>query len=278
MRYAYACICSANFSCDSHIDFVYNKYEPGLLNNEVGDNMISYEDRVRRELSDWKAAMRKKPSIVERATKGVQSKFNSILPDKYHEIVTAAIKNLTQAVLYGSQFGMKPPIRFLSLAEREALVKEKTKIYKTTAVIEGAATGAGGFVMGLADFPLLLSIKMKFLYEVASIYGFDVNDYKERLYILNIFQLAFSSQGNVNKVFAKMEHWDVYCSSLPGEISDFDWKSFQQEYRDYIDLAKLLQLVPGIGAFVGSYVNNNLMKKLSETAMQAYRLRILTIG
>jgi hypothetical protein len=197
-----------------------------------------------------------------------------VLPDKYHEVITSSIKNLTKAVLYGSQYTTKPPIKNLSLAEREKLVLGKTKFYKTTAVIEGAATGAGGIVLGLTDFPLLLSIKMKFLYEVAIIYGFDVNEYKERLYILNIFQLAFSSKGNVNKIFEKMDNWEEYTEFLPNDINDFDWKNFQQEYRDYIDLAKLFQLVPGIGAFVGSYVNNSLMKKLSETAMQAYRMRI----
>lgn len=198
-----------------------------------------------------------------------------MLPDGYHEIITSAIKNLTKAVLFGSKYVTKTPIKNLSLMEREVLVKEKTKIYKTTAIIEGAATGAGGIVLGLADLPLLLSIKIKFLYDVASIYGFDVNDYRERLYILNIFQLAFSSKDSVNKVFKKMENWEEHSEILPNDINSFDWKSFQQEYRDYIDLAKLLQMIPGIGAVVGSYVNNKLMKKLSETAIQAYRMRIL---
>jgi hypothetical protein len=237
--------------------------------------MISYNDKALRELNDWKRMMKKKPSIIQKATKGVQNKFNSILPDKYHEIITSSIKSLTKAVLYGSKYVTKSPIKGLSLMEREQLVKDKSKFYRTTAIIEGAATGAGGIVLGLTDFPLLLSIKIKFLYDVASIYGFDVNDYKERLYILNIFQLAFSSKSNINRIFEKMEKWDEYSNSLPRDMDNFDWKGFQQEYRDYIDLAKLLQLVPGIGAVVGSYANNNLMKKLSETAMQAYRMRIL---
>ena len=237
--------------------------------------MISYNDRALRELNDWKYTMRKKPSLVQRTTKGVQNKLNGILPDKYHEIVTGAIKNLTKTVLYGSKYITKPPMEGLSLEERERLVKEKSKLYKTTAIVEGAATGAGGIVLGLADFPLLLSIKIKFLYDVASAYGFDVNDYKERLYILHIFQLAFSSKSHMNKVFERMENWQEYYDSLPIDVDHFEWRSFQQEYRDYIDLAKLLQLVPGIGAFVGSYVNNNLMKKLTVTAIQAYRMRLL---
>ncbi|HYE11728.1 MAG TPA: EcsC family protein [Patescibacteria group bacterium] len=237
--------------------------------------MISYNDKALRELNDWKSVMKKKPSIIQKTTKGVQNKFNNMLPDKYHEIITSVIKSLTNAVLYGSKYVAKPPIKNLSLMERERLVKEKTKFYKNTAIIEGAATGAGGIIMGLTDLPLLLSIKIKFLYDVASIYGFDANDYSERLYLLHIFQLAFSSKGNVNKIFEKMQRWEEYSTSLPDDINHFDWKNFQQEYRDFIDMAKLLQMMPGIGAVVGSYVNHNLMKKLSETAIQAYRMRIL---
>lgn len=54
-----------------------------------------------------------------------------------------------------------------------------------------------------------------------------------------------------------------------------DWYVFQQEYRDYIDFIKMLQLIPGFGAIVGAYANYNLLDQLGETAMNAYRLRIL---
>jgi hypothetical protein len=234
-----------------------------------------YNENAIRELENWKKDMRKKPSLVEKASKGMQNTFNGILPEKYHEIVTSAIKNMTKGVLLGSKYVANPPYRNISLREREAIVAQKTKIYKTTAMIEGAGTGAGGILLGLADLPLLLSIKIKFLYDLAAVYGFDMEDYKERIYILNIFQLAFSSQRNINKVFSQMENWDEYSAALPTDIDAFDWRSFQQEYRDYIDLAKFFQLVPGIGAFVGAYVNNKFLDKLSETAVQAYRMRLL---
>ncbi|GAA0114728.1 EcsC family protein [Clostridium senegalense] len=238
--------------------------------------MEFYNQVALSELEKWKKEMRKGPSIFEKATKGVQNKFNGMLPSKYHEFMTNTIKNMTQAVLFGSKYITKKPYLNLSLKEREDLVEEKTKVYKNTAIIEGAGTGAGGIALGIADFPLLLGIKIKLLYDIAAIYGFDVKDYKERLYILNIFQLAFSSKNHVNKVFYTMEDWEKYCTMLPDDISCFDWKTFQQEYRDYIDLAKLLQMIPGIGAFVGAYVNNKLIDKLSKTAIQAYRMRILT--
>lgn len=219
--------------------------------------------------------MRKKPSLINKASKGVQNKINGMLPQKYHEIITSAIKNMVKVVLTGSEYMSKKVDVIMPFEERERLVRQKIDFYKRTAMLEGAGTGIGGILLGLADFPLLLSIKIKFLYDVASIYGFDVRDYKERLYILKVFQLAFSSQASVNKVFNEMENWEEYSKILPSSLELFNWREFQQEYRDYIDIAKLLQLVPGIGAVVGAYANSKLMDKLGVTAMNAYRMRIL---
>ena len=111
------------------------------------------------------------------------------------------------------------------------------------------------------------------LFEIAATYGVDVNDLKERIYILHIFQLTFSSEKRRRELFEIMEKWQEHAATLPENINDLDWRTFQQEYRDYIDLAKLLQLVPGIGAAVGGYVNHRLTEKLGRTAMNAYRLR-----
>ncbi|MNE35681.1 EcsC protein family protein [compost metagenome] len=129
-------------------------------------------------------------------------------------------------------------------------------------------------MLGLADFPLWLSIKMKMLFEITALYGYDVRNFKERIYILHIFQLTFSSQQHRREVFKNIEDWLNYSKHLPEDIHQFDWRNFQQEYRDYIDLSKLLQLVPGIGAITGAVVNLRLTNKLGITAMNAYRMRI----
>jgi hypothetical protein len=94
------------------------------------------------------------------------------------------------------------------------------------------------------------------------------------LYILHLFQLAFSSQQQRREVFLHMQHWDEKKKHLPDDANTFDWRTFQQEYRDYIDLAKMAQLIPGIGAVVGLVVNYKLIKQLGYTAMNAYRMRL----
>ena len=218
--------------------------------------------------------MRKSPSIINTISKRAQKKLNSILPEKYHEIVTFAIKNMVKIVLTGSKYVSKNNYPPMALQEKEKLVRGKLNFYRKTAMIEGVGTGAGGMLMAFADFPLLLTIKIKFLYDIASIYGFDIRDYKERLYILNIFQLAFSSQEKGNEVFANMENWQEYSKDLPEDMNIEEWRDFQQEYRDYLDIAKLLQMLPGVGAVVGGYTNSKLLNKLGETAMNAYRMRL----
>ena len=237
--------------------------------------MNKYEKIQMKKLKKWKKKVSKKPFIIDKVSKNTQNKINSILPDKYHEIMTVAIKNMTKMVLLGSNYTNTEPIKDMPLEYRDKLAYKKIKLFKTTATIEGAGTGSGGIFLGMADFPLLLSIKIKLLYELASIYGFDTNDYRERLYILGIFQLAFSSKEYVNFVFESMEDFDDIKDSLSSDIDEFDWKSFQQEYRDYIDLAKLLQLVPGIGAVVGAYVNHKMVNKLGDYAIYCYHMRLL---
>lgn len=234
--------------------------------------MNEYELKVYDEVSEWKRNIMKRSGIMTRLSKKAQQKMNGLIPDKVHQIVTESIKAMVKTTLFGSKITTKKEQAVgLSLAERDDLMRKKTALFQKTAIIEGAGTGAGGFLVGLADFPLLLTIKIKFLFEAAAVYGYNTNEYAERLFLLHVFQLAFSSDDVRRETLKKIENWDYYKE----ELKEMDWRQFQQEYRDYIDFAKMLQLVPGIGAVVGAYANNNLLKHLGETAMNAYRLRLL---
>ncbi len=233
----------------------------------------AYHQLVYQELQQWKAAMRKRPSFWNKTTKRVQKKVNNVIPERVHKAITKAIKEITRAVIFGSGFTTRKRKQSESLEEIENKVKERINFYSSSAAVEGAATGFGGFLLSLADFPLWLTLKMKMLFEIASRYGYDTKDYRERVYILHIFQLTFSSQKRRNEVFEKMEHWELVKDQLPESLNEFDWRTFQLEYRDYIDLAKLLQLIPGVGAIAGAFVNHKLTNKLGKVAMNAYRLR-----
>ena len=236
--------------------------------------MQAYEQQAIDELRQWQRKMQRKPSLLNKLSKGMQTKINSYIPEKVHNAITVTIKQMIKGVLFGAKYTTRKPAMIESLQVTEEALERMIKNYRHTAAAEGGITGAGGILLGLADFPILLGIKLKMLFDIATAYGFDVKDYKERVYILHIFELAFSSQEHRRNVYQKMTNWEEKKKALPDDINQFEWRAFQQEYRDYIDLAKMAQLIPGIGAVVGVVVNYRLINQLASTAMNAYRMRL----
>ena len=234
-----------------------------------------YKKMIKKELAAWQRKMLQRPSLFNKLSKRLQTKINGWIPEKVHKAITVTIKQMIKAVLFGAKYTTADAVIATSMRDREISVEKRIKFYRTTAAVEGGVTGAGGILLGLADFPILLALKIKLLFDIAAIYGFDVKNYKERVYLLHIFELAFSGHEHRRNIYLKMTDWDEKSKSLPDDINEFDWRNFQQEYRDYIDLAKLGQLIPVIGAPVGVIANYGLIKKLGITAMNAYRMRLL---
>jgi hypothetical protein len=234
---------------------------------------VAYERQARAELAKWHAKMAKGPNAIDRAARGVQTRINRAIPEPVHAVVTTVIETMTRAILTGADLVTAQPMAGASLAEREAQVKGRIAAYRAAAAAEGGIAGAGGFALAAAEFPALIATKIKLLFDIASFYGHDGGRLDERLYILSIFQLAFSSPEHRNQVLVGMEDWDARLAERPQALAGVDWRRFQQEYRDYIDLAKLVQLIPVIGAPVGAVVNYRLLDRLGDAAIGAYRMR-----
>ncbi len=239
--------------------------------------MDVYEKQVYDELKTWKQSIHEEPSVFGVLAKSVQTGINNVIPERIHKIMTDAIRQMTKSVIFGAYLTTFKKNKINLLPGIEEKVKEKIDLYSKTAAAEGGVTGYGGILMGLADLPLWLSIKIKMLFEIANLYGYDLSDYKERIYILHIFQLTFSRHKQQENIFNQINNWEEEKEKLPEDINDFDWRSFQIEYRDYLDLAKLMQLIPGFGAIVGIYINHKLTRKLGHFAMNAYRMRWLQV-
>lgn len=239
---------------------------------------MTYEDAARTEMKAWQIKMQRPPGVIDKISKATQDKINDLIPEKVHHTLTQAIRKMIQAVLFGAKYTAAGRLGEVPLKFRENQLEERLNFYKNTASVEGAITGAGGLLMGLTDFPLFLAIKLKFLFDAAAIYGFDVKDYRERVYILYIFQLSFSSKKKRRETFSILQNWHRISMQLPPRLEDFNWRSFQQEYRDYIDLAKMAQLLPVVGAAVGAIANYKLMEQLGESAKNAYRMRLFEPG
>lgn len=238
----------------------------------MGDIMDHYEEMVKRDLYIWKNKILKPANILQRSTKNLQDKVNQKYPKKINDILTSTVKGIVKTTQFGMDYIPKDlPQVGLSLEQRDELAKELLVRYKKIAAAEGAGTGFGGIFLGAVDFPALIAIKMKFLFELAHIYGFNTNNKSERLFLLYVFQLAFSSQEKRHKLLEIIEDWDTKSIDL-----DVDWEQLQREYRDSIDFRKLLQIIPGFGAVVGLLANYSLIDELGGVAINCYRMRILS--
>jgi hypothetical protein len=234
----------------------------------------AYEHQALTELAAWQAKMLRPPGLLARTTRGLQTRINRAIPEQVHAVVTGAIEQMIRGVLVGADFITREPwTGEATLSARELAVKSSIDGWRKVAAAEGGVTGAGGFLLNLADFPVLIGIKLKLLFEIAALYGHAGEDFAERLYILQIFQLAFSGAEHRARVFHEIECWEARRDELPTTYEGFDWRKLQQEYRDYIDLAKLAQMLPVVGAPVGAVVNWRLTEQLGDTAIAAYRMR-----
>jgi hypothetical protein len=234
----------------------------------------AYEARALAEALAWRDRQLKRPGLWDKTTRATQDRINRVIPERVHEIVTGAVQQMTRGLLAGSEWTTARPLAEGALQEREARVRTRVELYRTTASVEGGVAGAGGFLMAAADFPALMAIKVKMLFEIAALYGYSGRDLKERVIVLRIFQLAFSSARHRPEALAALEA-AMRAPQDPDALKTFDWRKFQLEYRDYIDVAKLAQLLPLVGAPIGAVVNWRLTPRLAETAMNAYRLRLL---
>jgi hypothetical protein len=234
--------------------------------------MNEYERQAFEELTKWQVKMQGKPSFFNEATRKTQARINKLIPEKIHKAITETIKQLIKAVIIGTRFTTGNPKVVISLEETEKNVRECITFYQTAAAAEGGVTGAGGILLGFVDFPAWLTLKMKMLFKIARLYGYDTKDFRERIFLLYIFQMTFTRQSRRQELYPTLVNWEKDSQQF-NDINAFDWRRFQQEYRDYIDVAKLFQLIPWVGAAVGAIVNHRLTKRLGLTAINAYRMR-----
>ncbi|WP_443092794.1 EcsC family protein [Chryseolinea sp. T2] len=191
-------------------------------------NDIVYKDHVVRAVDSWSAAIRKEPYYSTQLARRFQKKINSIIPEKVHAAITSAVKHMTEAVCFGIGYTSMDPLANIPFQEAESKADGRIAFYAKTAAAEGALTGAGGILLGLADFPLWLTLKMKMLFEIASIYGYDATDYKERVFLLRIFELTFSGYDRKRELLDVVNNWEEQRRKMPDTLRHLTGERFNR--------------------------------------------------
>lgn len=243
--------------------------------------MEQYEDRIRLSLESWQSDMNwQRTGLFHKWSLHWQRKIDGLIPQKVHDTMSQGMRIGVSSLLSGMSLipvdNQKLKHASNTLADADRQLAPLLDTYKKWAAAEGAGTGAGGLILAAVDFPALISIKLKFLQEVALLYGFDIRDKTERVFLLKVFQLAFSSPENRKHNFKRVKHWETQSFTTRQTVAEsISWRDFYMDYKQYIEFRKLLQILPGIGAVVGAWANHSLMEDLGTTAKRAYQLRYL---
>lgn len=238
-----------------------------------------YEQKALNEIAAWENGMLKQPGWLEKTSKTIGSRINHLLPPKVHNVITMTIRSIVRTALFGAEYTPRRAVQQnMNLEKDDQEAGELFALYQKIAVAEGAGTGAGGIMLSLVDFPALIAIKMKFLFELAHVYGYDTRNFSERVFILKVFQMTYSGSDNRARIVEEIKRWNVEKLQWQSEadyVQNMDWETFQMEYRDAIDFRKMLQMIPGIGAVAGAWANYAILEELRDFAMNAYRIRRL---
>ncbi|WP_374954627.1 EcsC family protein [Paenibacillus sp. AR247] len=191
---------------------------------------MHYEHKVQREVADWEQKLFKPPGWMEKASKTVGSRINHLIPPKVQNVITTTIRSIVRTALFGAEYTPRRPVQSpmdLEAADQEA--KDLFALYQKIAVAEGAGTGAGGIILGMVDFPALIAIKMKFLFELAHVYGYDTKHFSERVFILKVFQMTFSGPDNRAMLLDSIKNWHIEKEQWLSDTEysrTMDWETF----------------------------------------------------
>lgn len=61
---------------------------------------VSYDQKASYELRIWQSEMQRRPSLFDKLSKKMQTKMNSYIPEKVHQAITTAIKQMIRGVLW----------------------------------------------------------------------------------------------------------------------------------------------------------------------------------
>lgn len=166
-------------------------------------------------------------------------------------------------------------VQKLPISTLDATVEKITSNRKKLATLQGATTGVGGVFTLTIDIPLLLSLQLKTLQDIALCYGYDPNDKEERLFIVKCLQFVSADIVGKQAILTQLSNFnDPTAASQREVLSELQgWREVVYSYRDGMGWKKLFQMIPIAGLVFGAFVNRSALSDIGEAGKMLYRKR-----
>ena len=237
---------------------------------------------------------KKRNTIIKNKLNPISEKIEEKIPDKVRATLESAFYNAFKVVFKGGskyieKLYNKEKIKldhdinnyaFNKRATRKSLKlidfqgKRSKLINSTISTVEGIGLGVLG--IGIPDIPIFIAVILKTIYEIALSYGFDYEIEEEKIYILNLINVALTSEEEklyysekINEIENKIDLGIVLENNLDDEI-----KETAKILSNTLLIAKFIQGLPIVGV-VGGVVNYQFVSKISKYSSIKYKKRYL---
>ena len=156
------------------------------------------------------------------------------------------------------------------------------------AVVEGAATGAGGIIALSVDVPIIITLALRTVHKIGLCYGYESRTENDRLFMLGLVSASvapsysdkmgtLATLKGIELAIARQTMATLAEKAVAEEMGAVGTataiKSLSSRLGGDLARRKILQAIPVAGAAVGGSVNGWLMKNVGRTAQRSFQRR-----
>lgn len=238
-----------------------NKKENKFIKSKVEPISDKIEEKIPQKLKDTleNAFYNGFKLVLEKGSKYIEKLYDKDKIQLEHDV---------------NNYSLDKKVTRKSINLMDSQGKKSKLINSTISTIEGAGLGALG--IGLPDIPLFIAMILKTIYEITLSYGFDYESEAEKIYILNLINVALTNGEEkiiCNEELNEIEHKIDSDMKISKDLN-LELRNTSQVLSENLLMAKFIQGLPIIGV-LGSITNYRVINKVSKYARIRYKRRYL---
>lgn len=238
-----------------------NKKENKFIKSKVEPISDKIEEKIPQKLKDTleNAFYNGFKLVLEKGSKYIEKLYDKDKIQLEHDV---------------NNYSLDKKVTRKSINLMDSQGKKSKLINSTISTIEGAGLGALG--IGLPDIPLFIAMILKTIYEITLSYGFDYESEAEKIYILNLINVALTNGEEkiiCNEELNEIEHKIDSDMEISKDLN-LELRNTSQVLSENLLMSKFIQGLPIIGV-LGSITNYKVINKVSKYARIRYKRRYL---
>lgn len=238
-----------------------NKKENKFIKSKVEPISDKIEEKIPQKLKDTleNAFYNGFKLVLEKGSKYIEKLYDKDKIQLEHDV---------------NNYSLDKKVTRKSINLMDSQGKKSKLINSTISTIEGAGLGVLG--IGLPDIPLFIAMILKTIYEITLSYGFDYESEAEKIYILNLINVALTNCEEkiiCNEELNEIEHKIDSDMEISKDLN-LELRNTSQVLSEKLLMSKFIQGLPIIGV-LGSITNYKVINKVSKYARIRYKRRYL---